>query len=891
MQSLPLNRRRFGIIQALIIVVALALLSLQSGLRAPSELWVSNTGDGSLDLKFAGLAGTGGAVAASAALQTTLSPPAAFDALNDRAGGTLDVRWDAEGGIPRWLTGNGRTVRIPYTPTAAEQGNPLAIARGFLDENRALFRLNAVATDFGPGRLEPDRQLGFAHVRLPQMYNGIPVFGRQLIVHLDAREQITAVNGDYAPGLNVPSQPTISREDAEQLALDNLKEVQLEPDERARVQADVLEEKTALTVYVDAGGKATLTWGVRVLTTSPLGEWTFFVNARRPVVVHSFDEVGHAKFRRTYSARNGTDIPGRLLVEEGERTSDAIAQAAHDGAGRVYDYYFNTFQRDGIDDQGSPMVSTVHWGSDPQEAENAAWIGEAFQMVYGDGGELFEPLAYGLDVVGHEFTHGVVDSSAQLIYEGQSGALNESYADIFGAMIDRENWTLGEEVVKSPPYPLPYLRSLEDPEAEGSYDPSQPLSGIGQPGDMDGYANLPISRRADYGGVHINSGIPNHAAFFVAQAITKEKMEQIYYRALTQYLSPTSDFFDAGQATVRAATDLYGQQEVTAVRNAFRQVGIDLGGPETVPTAPTPGATAVAGPTALPSPPIETLPAGCRDVIVNGGFEGNSGWTQRTAGDTALIDPELPRTGSQSAWLGGTDKEAFQYIYQDVPVPANARSARLSYYRLVHEEFEGVFGLLGAEDANFTALLADTEGNEIARLEEVSSAGGNDRWQQMQFDLSRYAGKTVRVVFAAENPRGNVSSFFVDDARLAACSTGQGPSAPPTSSSDQVYIEGRILNADTRRGIEGAQIFILRQGLSTSSAAADDEITDDEVAAFGTTDASGSYQTEDPVTRNRTYSVIIVARGYRPVLADNGVRLPADATNPTQVNAVMRRGR
>jgi hypothetical protein len=454
-------------------------------------------------------------------------------------------------------------------------------------------------------------------------------------------------------------------------------------------------------------------------------------------------------------------------------------------------------------------------------------------------------------------------------------------------MIDRGNWTLGEQVVKSPPYPLPFLRSLEDPEARGNYDPSEPLTGIGQPADMDGYANLPISRRADNGGVHINSGIPNHGAYLVAQAITREKMEQIYYRALTQYLSPTSDFFDAGRATVRAATDLYGQTEVNAVRNAFRQIGIDLGGPETGPVPPTPATTPSPGPTA--SPP-EPLPAGCRDVVVNGGFEGSSGWVEVSTGNTALIDPELPHSGSQSAWLGGTDQEAIQYLYQDVTIPANATSATLSYYRLVHEEFTSVLGLF-ADDANFTALVADTDGNELDRLEEVSSSTGNDTWEQVEFDLSRYAGDTIRLVLAAENPRGNVSSFFVDDLVLSACSTGQGPSAPPTSSRDQVYIEGRIVSVDTGRGIEGAQLFILRQGLSVSAAAADGQITDNEVVAFGITDADGEYQTEDPVARNQTYGAIIIAQGYRSVLADNAIRLPANASNPTQVNATMRRGR
>ena len=90
------------------------------------------------------------------------------------------------------------------------------------------------------------------------------------------------------------------------------------------------------------------------MTNAPLGQWRYFVNARRAQVVHQFDSAAHGKRRMTHSADNSTDIPGRLLIDEGERSRDAIAQAAHDGAGKVYDYYFNTFKRDGLDDQGSP---------------------------------------------------------------------------------------------------------------------------------------------------------------------------------------------------------------------------------------------------------------------------------------------------------------------------------------------------------------------------------------------------------------------------------------------------------------------------------------------------------------------------------------------------------
>jgi hypothetical protein len=634
---------------------------------------------------------------------------------------------------------------------------------------------------------------------------------------------------------------------------------------------------------------AALAWQIKVVTYSPLGQWTLFVNARRPALTHAIEESERAKRRQTYSADNTTEIPGRLLIDEGERSSrDQIAQAAHDGAGRVYDYYFNTFQRDSLDGQGMPMVSTVHFGSDPQDQENAAWIGDLGQMIYGDGGQIFKPLAYGIDVIGHEFTHGVIQTTADLVYESQPGALNESYADVFGALIDRDDWVVGEDVVKSPPFPLPYLRSLEDPNAEGSYSPFNPLAGVGQPATMDEYANLPVSRRADNGGVHINSGIPNRAAFLVAQALDREKMEQIYYRTVTQYLSPQSDFFDAGNATARAAADLYGQAEVDAVRNAFGQVGITIGGQDTTPAPPTEGGEA---PPNTPPPPNQPAPAGCSELVVSGDFENDQGWSQVTAkGNAAIIDPELPRTGERSAWLGGTDEEPFMYIYQDVRIPSNAVNVRLSYYRYLHRETAGGLGGLLASEAKFAIVLANAQGDTLASIEELDSSQADERWTQQQSDLSRYAGKTVRLVFAAENPPGNVSSMFVDDVSVLGCTTGSGPAAPSTSG-DQVYFGGTIVDASTGRGINGAQIFFMQPGLSASEAAADDNITADEVLTMGTADRNGTYQSEAPVPRNQVYSVIVIANGYRPIVADGEVEVPSDAANPFPVDATLRRGR
>lgn len=838
-------------------------------------------------LLVAVLLGVAGLPSAQVVALPTPPPTAARQALLDlqqRAAATLNVRWSPQGTV-EFLSAPG-DKRLPYTPTPEQVGDPVAIAMGFLEQNRALFGMRSATDELRLLRIEPDTQLGWAHIRFDQVFQGLSVFGRQLVVHIDTQGQVVAVNGQFAPGIDVPTEALVDAKQAGELAIKHILNEQLTFSERLRANPQLLEHRTELLVYIDHSGKARLAWSLKALTESPLGEWRIFVNARRPVVIHAFDSLNEAKRRVTYTARNSTRLPGSRLIDEGERSRDEVAQAAHDSAGVVYDYFFNNFQRDSIDGQGGTIVSTVHFGSSQEDAENAAWISELQQMIYGDGGRIFRPLALGLDVVAHELTHGIIDNTAQLIYEGQSGALNESYADVFGVLIDSKDWTLGEDVVKSPPYPTRVLRSMEDPNLGGNYDPRNPLGGVGQPAHADEYANLPISRRYDNGGVHINSGIPNHVAFLVGQALGREKMGQIYYRTLTQYLTPSSDFFQAADATVQAAQDLYGANDANVVRNAFAQVGISAGEPDTLPE-PAPDQSTIPNIPAQPDQP-EPIPQGCTDLVVNGGFESSEKWVEVVAGNVSIIDSELPHSGKRSAWLGGTDQEPLQLIYQDIRIPPNATSVRLNYYRLIHEELSSLLGIL-APDAIFSTVLANTNGDVIATIETNSSTSGDDRWHQVEFDISRYAGKTVRLAFAAENSLGNVSSFFVDDVALIACTAGVAAPQPQPSGSNEVFIEGTVTNVNTGRGIEGAQVFIIRPGLSASAAAADDTVSGNEVITYGVTDGKGYYRINESVPRNQTYSVIIIANGYRPIIADDGITVAADAPNPLVVDAQMRR--
>lgn len=233
----------------------------------------------------------------------------------------------------------------------------------------------------------------------------------------------------------------------------------------------------------------------------------------------------------------------------------------------AYEYFLNQHARISINGQKGNIISFVNVADDQGNSmDNAFWNG--FAMFYGNGSTAFFPLARGLDVAGHEMTHGVVQNTANLEYYGESGALNESFADVFGAMIDRDDWLIGEDVVRTSAFPSGALRSLIDP------NQGQPTNSFGtgwQPKHMDEKFN----GQEDNNGVHINSGIPNHAFFRFASVVGKTKAEAVYYRALDKYLVKSSQFIDARLAVIQAAQDLgLSGSEVQAARDAFDAVGV-----------------------------------------------------------------------------------------------------------------------------------------------------------------------------------------------------------------------------------------------------------------------------------------------------------------------------
>ena len=309
-----------------------------------------------------------------------------------------------------------------------------------------------------------------------------------------------------------------------------------------------------------------------------------------------FRVVAGGKDRVVYDAKNGSSLPGTVVRKEGDGpVADVAVNEAYDGSGVTYDLYNNVYQRNSIDGNGMRLDSTVHYrvGYD-----NAFWDGE--QMVYGDGDEnlpedqrLFNRFTIALDVIGHELTHGVTQFEAKLTYFQQPGALNESMSDVFGSLVKQyqlhqtageADWLIGQGLLTANVNGVA-LRSMKAPGT--AYD--DPVLGKDpQPAHMKDYVNTVN----DNGGVHINSGIPNHAFYVVATELggfAWEKAGQIWYVTLRDKLTATSNFQACANLTYQAAADLFGANslEQQAVKKGWAEVGITVG--ETPPLPPPNG--------------------------------------------------------------------------------------------------------------------------------------------------------------------------------------------------------------------------------------------------------------------------------------------------------------
>lgn len=376
--------------------------------------------------------------------------------------------------------------------------------------------------------------LGMRHMAYRQVVQSVEVYGAQVTVHVSADgSQVTAVSNSAVPDVAVASTtPSIDAAAALATAQDSM-------------PAGV-EVSSALAIYPGPRRvpSARLAWFVELRDDAAPARKVYVIDAESGETLDVLDRLYIARNRETYDANGGTSLPGTLARSEGDPDiGDQDVDDAHNFAGETYDYFFGTHGRDSYDDAGATLISTAHYS---QNYQNAFWDGR--QMVYGDG----FPVK---DVAAHELTHAVTERTANLEYRWQSGALNESFSDIFGAMVDRDDWLMGEDL------PIGAIRDLENPGAFG--DPANTSEWVATCNDNEG--------------VHTNSGIHNRAFVNVANAIGKDRAERIFFRSLTVYLGVQSSFEDARSAAIQSAADLYGagSAEEQATETGFNDVGID----------------------------------------------------------------------------------------------------------------------------------------------------------------------------------------------------------------------------------------------------------------------------------------------------------------------------
>ena len=531
--------------------------------------------------------------------------------------GDLHIVWHETNGTPIAIDGESLR-RFRAKPGANATNEDIALA--FIQANRDIFRLQDPQSELVIDESFQDMD-GQFHVRFQQMYQGIPVWGQELTVHLDANGEIYAINARYSPtprlelGSNMAASEAISIAEADVQTHTPVSE--LSPQLKNLLDYDGPRAKQY--VWIGQDGTERLVWHVQV-RPNLRDNWYYFIDAETGKIVEKYnatvfegpttgngvdlngvnrtlnvyqkdgtyfmidasrpiwqanqpDVLNKPKGALWTISANNTDLDKNAklthVVSQNNQWTDPVAVSAHYNMGKVFEYYYNVHQRKAIDGKGSTIISVIHITENGQGLDNAFWNGAV--MGYGDGNKAFKPLAGALDVAAHEMTHGVVERTVNLEYKFQSGALNESISDVFGAMVDRDDWKIGEDVVKPSAYPSGALRDMQNPN-NGGNGPNDPGW---QPKHMNEFLDLPIEQ--NNGGVHYNSGIPNRACYLIAQAIGRDKTEKIYYQILDKrYLNKQAKFIDLRLAAIRAAEDLYGKgsNEVNSVKAAFDAVGI-----------------------------------------------------------------------------------------------------------------------------------------------------------------------------------------------------------------------------------------------------------------------------------------------------------------------------
>jgi len=455
------------------------------------------------------------------------------------------------------------------------------VARSAFPESAArIFNISNTQTELSFASSSTD-DLSWRHDRYDQRYNGIPVFSGQLIVHYDDSGRLRSVNGRYYPlPKSFDTDPTVSELTAKQAA-------------RRMLASDDVQVLDCKLVIVDPGWYGDtiigprLAYYIQLASVKGVREIGVFIDAQTGATLDRWDMLCTLKQREVYSGVGQTEYPGALARAEGEpATGNSDVDAVYDYAGDTYDYFLFGFNRDGPDGSGGPVVGTAEANDiGGIGCPNAGWSFNLQLMIFCNG-------TASDDIVAHEWVHALTQNTANLIYQNQSGQLNESFSDVFGELVDLYN---GGAAFVGTNGTTPWTAHASGPGndatnalrndsctsttgnvrwlvAEDAFGFTQPLRDMWEPNCFmhPASATDPFQDCAliDGGGVHSGSGVVNHAfamlcdgKSFNGQTITgigPIKAGAIWYRALTVYLTVGSDFSDAYWALIQSAEDLVG---------------------------------------------------------------------------------------------------------------------------------------------------------------------------------------------------------------------------------------------------------------------------------------------------------------------------------------------
>ena len=678
-----------------------------------------------------------------------------------------------------------------------EKENAKQISLGVL-RGRAAQRALGNVDEFQVQKVEID-ELKMAHTKFRQTLDGIPVWEGEAIVHLNEDGSLSTVTDNMKEMLAVNTRPNFSENEALRIALDGYRgrakltekptidlwvfrgeerdhlayrviAPRVDGSEATSVPVDFIDAQTGERIFgydnLQTGSGSSLYSGTVSISTTVSGSTYYMEDTTRRMGTFNMNSTGNETYGTggTQSRYTDTDDVWNTTIQR-------AGVDAHYGAAKTYDYYKNVHGRNGIDGNNGPgtttsavggiplVVSRVHFGSSGRY-NNAFWYNN--QMSYGDGdGTNFSPLTT-LDICGHEMTHGVTERTANLTYARESGALNEAWSDMFGAMVElyarggsptADTWKIGEQAYTPGNGTGDALRYMDNPPAAG--DPDHYSERL-YPGTCT------PSNANDQCGVHTNSAIANKAFYLVVAGGTHPQSgvsvtgigadagAKIFYRALVTYMTSSTNFAGARTATLNSATDLFGagSAQYNSVANGWCAVGV--------------GSCAGSG-TPTPTPTATPTPGGGSELLVNGGFEGSaSPWVGSGTGYFYVNPGNYPQAGTGYIYFGVNNSVSGQ-SYQQVSIPSTATGTLTFWLNVTSSETTTT-----TQYDRLFVEVRNTSGTLLATLGTYSNLnkGTAGAYSQKSFNVSAYRGQTVRIQFRSTTDSSLATTFRVDSASL-----------------------------------------------------------------------------------------------------------------------------